>query len=110
MQVLNWFSSIDFASQQNDHLKRRQLGTGQWLLDSPKFQTWLKTLGKTLFCPGIPGAGKTIITAIVVDHLLQRYQDEPTVGVAYIYFNFQRNDEQKLDDLLAALLKQLSET
>lgn len=110
LEVLNWLSSIDFASQQNDHLKRRQTGTGQWLLDSDEFQHWLETPGKTLFCPGIPGAGKTVLTALVVDHLLENYQSKPAVGIAYIYFNFRRKDEQKLDDLLACLLKQLIET
>ena len=108
MQILDWLSSMDFASQQNDHLRRRQTGTGQWLLGSDEFQQWLETPGKTLFCPGIPGAGKTILTAIVVDHLLGQYQSQPAVGMAYIYCNFRRQDEQRLDYLLASLLKQLS--
>ena len=29
--------------------------------DSVKYQSWLKTSKQTLFCPGIPGAGKTIL-------------------------------------------------
>ena len=28
---------------------------------------WLYRLNKTLFCPGIPGASKTIIVVIVID-------------------------------------------
>jgi hypothetical protein len=73
------------------------------------FRTWLGAPGKTLFCPGIPGAGKTILTSIVVDHLLDKYQDSPTVGVAYVYCNFRQQGEQRLDDLLSSILKQLSE-
>lgn len=108
-QILAWLSSIDFTSQQHDYLRRRQPGTGQWLLESRTFQQWLKTPGKTLFCPGIPGTGKTTLTAIVVDHLLNSYTGEPSVGRPYIYCNFRRQDEQKLDDLLSNLLKQLSD-
>ncbi|KAJ5010115.1 Vegetative incompatibility protein HET-E-1 [Colletotrichum sp. SAR 10_99] len=58
-KVLDWITPIDFAAQQNDNLDRRQKGTGQWLLESPDFQTWIEEDRKTLFCPGMPGAGKT---------------------------------------------------
>jgi Cdc6-like AAA superfamily ATPase len=59
------------------------------------------------FCPGIPGAGKTIITSIVVDHLGNRFENDASIGIAYVYCNFQRQDEQKPIDLLTSLVKQL---
>lgn len=107
--VLNWFTLINYAPQQHDFIRRRQQGTGQWLLDSAKFQAWLETNKQTLFCPGIPGAGKTILTAVVIDNLATRFADDPTIGVAYVYCNFQRQHEQKAEDLLASLLKQLTQ-
>ena len=107
-QILDWLASTDYTSQQHDHLRRRHPGTGQWLLNSSIFRTWLGTPGKTLFCPGIPGAGKTILTSIVVGHLLDKYQENPTAGIAYVYCNFRQQDEQRLDDLLGNILKQLS--
>jgi NACHT domain len=106
--ILDWLTPIDYASQQNDYLIRRQPGTGQWLLDSAEYQTWLKTDKQTLFCPGIPGAGKTILTSIVVDDLCKRYPGNTTIGLAYIYCNFQQKDGQTAYDLLASLLKQLA--
>jgi hypothetical protein len=105
--ILNWLTRIDHTPQQNDYIRRRQRGTGQWLLDSAEFQTWLYTGKQTLFCPGIPGAGKTILTSIVVDDLRNRFRNDITIGIAYIYCNFQRQDEQKAEDLLASLLKEL---
>ena len=63
-----------------------------------------------MFCPGIPGAGKTIITSIVVEELTTRFHNDKSVGIAYIYCNFRRQEEQKIDDLLASLLKQLSKS
>ena len=86
------------------------MGTGQWLLDSPEFQTWLRADKQTLFCPGIPGAGKTILTSIVVDELTTRFRNDETIGIAYIYCNFRRKHEQKAEDLLASLLKQLAQS
>ncbi|KAI9774450.1 MAG: hypothetical protein M1839_001733 [Geoglossum umbratile] len=109
LKILNWLTSIDYGPQQSDYIRRRQAETGQWFLDSEKFQTWLKASKQTLFCPGIPGAGKTIITAIVINDLHIRFFDKQTIGVAYIYCNFRQRDEQKAHDLLASLLKQLSQ-
>lgn len=107
LEILNWLAPMDYASQQSDYLKRRQPGTGQWLLDSADFQDWLKSDGQTLFCPGIPGAGKTILTAIAVNELTTRFQADPGVGIACVCCSFRQQDEQKAVDLLASLLKQL---
>jgi AAA domain len=60
-----------------------------------------------LFCPGIPGAGKTIITSIVVDHLHSKFQKDASVGIAYLYCNFRRQQEETSEALLLSLLKQL---
>jgi hypothetical protein len=107
--ILDWLTPIDYAAQQSDFIARQQAGTGQWLLDSAEFQAWLKDDKQTMFCPGIPGAGKTILTAATIDDLTTRFQNDPGVGIAYLYCNFRRKDEQRAQDLLASLLKQLSE-
>ncbi|KAH6705255.1 ankyrin repeat-containing domain protein [Leptodontidium sp. MPI-SDFR-AT-0119] len=108
--ILDWLTPIDYTSQQSDFIARRQEGTGTWLLDSMKYQSWRETKKQTLFCPGIPGAGKTIITSIVVEELNTRFRNDNSVGIACIYYNFRRQDEQKIDGLLASLLKQLAES
>ena len=110
LEILNWLTPVDYGPQHSDFLKRRQPGTGQWLLDSVKYQAWLNTAKETLFCPGIPGAGKTILTSIVVDNLCNRFHNDATVGIAYVYCNFRRKDEQKIDALLANLLQQLAQS
>ena len=51
--VIHWLSPLDFFSKQNDALSRRQEGTGQWLLETVEFQSWLDAAGKVLWCPGI---------------------------------------------------------
>ena len=106
--ILDWLTQVDYAPQQRDFISRRQPGTGQWLLDSEQYQAWLQTAKTTLFCPGIPGAGKTILTSIVVEDLTTRFFEDPTIGIAYTYCNFRRKEEQKIDSLLRNLLKQLA--
>ncbi|KFY10697.1 hypothetical protein V492_04887 [Pseudogymnoascus sp. VKM F-4246] len=106
-RVLDWLTPIDFDTQQSDFISRRTKGTGQWFLDSTEFQTWLNTDNKVLFCQGLPGAGKTVLTSIVVDYLLANFQGE-NVGIAYLYCDVHRQDELNIDGLLASLLKQLA--
>ena len=105
--IVDWLTTIDYAAQQNDFISRRQEGTGQWLLDSEEFHEWLNQKQQTLFCPGIPGAGKTMITSIVVDNLCRRFENDGSVGIAYLYCNFRQQQDQKPGDLLAGLLGQL---
>lgn len=107
--ILDWLTPIDYALQQIDCISRRQEGTGQWLLDSDEFKEWMEADNQTLFCPGIPGAGKTILTSIVVDYLYGNYQQDGSVGIAYLYCDFRRKDQQKPEDLIANLLKQLAQ-
>ncbi len=87
-EVLDWLTPVDYGPQQSDYLRRRQQGTGQWLLDSEEFKGWLSTGDQTLFCPGIPGAGKTILTSIVVDYLGSTFHNDPKISIAYVYWQF----------------------
>jgi len=105
--ILDWLTPIDYAPKQSDIFRGRQKGTGQWLLDSDIFKNWASQSKQTLFCPGIPGAGKTVITSIIVEHLLTEFQNDINIGIAYIYCNYKQQQEQKLVDLLKSLLKQL---
>jgi hypothetical protein len=104
--ILDWITPIDYALQQSDFTSRRQAGTGQWLLDSAEFKAWVETDERTLFCPGIPGAGKTILTSIVVEELFTRFENDGNIGIACLYSNYRRQHEQNLEDLFASLLKQ----
>jgi hypothetical protein len=48
-----------------------------------------------------------MLTLIVVNKLTTRFGNDKSIGVAYVYCNFRRQDEQKAGDLLANLLRQL---
>ncbi|KAL7948570.1 hypothetical protein V8C42DRAFT_254682 [Trichoderma barbatum] len=109
LKILDWLTPHNYSLQQSEFFNRRQPGTGQWLLDSVEFQKWSNTSKQTLFCPGIPGAGKTIMTSIIVNTLYARFKSDATIGIAHLYCNFQLKLEQKAEDLLASLLRQLAE-
>lgn len=60
----------------------------------------------TLCCSGIPGAGKTFLASIVIEHL-KRTQKEQNVAVLAIYCGYNNVKSQSIDDLIAALIKQI---
>ncbi|KAF3217717.1 hypothetical protein TWF106_000256 [Orbilia oligospora] len=106
-EIISHLPVDDFSAKQNSLFKRRQRGTGQWFLNSPEYQTWLKEKG-ILFCQGIPGVGKTIMTSIVIDDLTERYSNDMSVGIAYVYFGFKDTAQLSLEHLMLSLVKQLA--
>lgn len=109
LETLDWLTRFDYGPQQSDHLKKRQPGTGKWFLQSTEYQNWRERDNNTLLCTGIPGAGKTIISAIAVDDLMARRRSNRTLGLAYIFYDSNRKKDQKAEDILASVLKQLSQ-
>jgi hypothetical protein len=103
---MEWISTTDYPAQQSDIIKQRQEGTGQWFLDAPEVAKWLSEPKGTIFCPGIPGAGKTMVAAIAIDYLLKLVHNS-LHGVAYVYCNYKAQEEQDASRMLAAILKQL---
>ncbi|EEU44035.1 uncharacterized protein NECHADRAFT_74034 [Fusarium vanettenii 77-13-4] len=109
-EILEWLTPVDYAPQHNDLFRKRLPGTGKWFLGLEEFYTWATSKRQTLFCHGIPGAGKTLLTSIVIDHLCQQFGSDPGVGIAYIYFNYRMQNTQPPEELLLSLLKQLAQT
>jgi hypothetical protein len=51
-KILNWLSKRNFWTNQLDYFARAEDGTGQWLLDSPEFKTWIAGEKQFLWCCG----------------------------------------------------------
>ncbi|KAJ7590173.1 hypothetical protein C8J56DRAFT_1025329 [Mycena floridula] len=104
-EFLDWISKLDFQATQRQTFQKHTAGTGEWFLKSQEFVDWKDGTTKVLWCPGIPGAGKTILSSIIINHL-QSIAD-PTMAVLYIYCDYTRHADQTPTQLLGALLKQL---
>ena len=108
-RILEWLSPIDVAQKQQDIFDQHQEGTGSWFLESSKFVEWTGENPNScmLFCPGDPGAGKTVMLSLAVDHLMAKF---PTQGVA-IVFAFCRYNEPDARTgafIIASLTRQLA--
>lgn len=53
----------------------------------PEFCAWVESKG-VLFCLGIPGVGKTILSSIVINHLQEHHAADWNISIMYIYFNY----------------------
>ncbi|KAJ7038944.1 ankyrin repeat-containing domain protein [Mycena alexandri] len=85
----------------------REKGTGGWLLAANVFKQWKSQSGRTLWCRGMPGAGKTVLVSMVVDDLSAECQNNRDIGVACIYLNHKEVHNQTPSKLLAGLWRQL---
>jgi hypothetical protein len=89
-------------------LAGKEENTGQRFLDSPDFNRWIGGPKQIIFCPGMPGAGKTMMAAIAIDHLVDQVQNESN-GVAFVYCSYTTPVDKDANAVLSALLRQLVE-
>lgn len=87
--------------------RERQRGTGTWLFDLPEMTQWLESPNDALWIYGIPGAGKTMLSTLVVDDVLTRKRSE-SVGTAYFYVRHDDRDSHKSKTVLGSLVAQLA--
>ncbi|RYN82789.1 hypothetical protein AA0120_g9495 [Alternaria tenuissima] len=84
----------------------RQDNSAQELLKNSEFKVWLNQVGKTLWCTGMPGIGKTINIAYIIDFLLQLRRNS-NIGVAFVYFSYKDCESQTPVNIMASILQQL---
>lgn len=102
--------SLSQARKQVELINERVAGTGQWFLQNEGFLKWAKKdldvdVQPTLFCPGIPGAGKTFLTSIVIDDIIRLFENDAKIGVVFFYFNSQ--ERFSASDVFSSFLRQL---
>ena len=105
--ILSWLSGSAHACHHEELLRHRAPGTGEWFINSHDFQKWVEYEASILFCPGIPGSGKSFITCAAIDHLQSHFANDDSVGICYIYCKYKRREEQGEAFILSSLLKQL---
>ncbi|KAI4092894.1 MAG: hypothetical protein L6R37_007496 [Teloschistes peruensis] len=104
--ILAWLSPLNFWPRHQDIASTRTEGTGTWLIASDEFQAWRRHLTKLLWCAGMPGAGKSVLASVVIDHLSHTVVDEKH-GLAFVYCNYKERAQQTQNNLISSLINQL---
>lgn len=93
------------SSEFRRHLASQAPGTGHWICNTAKFEQWQTSENHgSLWIKGVPGAGKSVLVASMVDHL-KRDDENP---VLYFFFRYiiaaNRTSRGLVRDWLAQLL------
>ena len=102
-QIKSWLCPPDPSTNANHARELRHEGTGTWLLENPIFQDWHSGSRRYLWLHGLAGCGKTVLSAMVLDHLARgdhRF-------VLSFFFDFSDTTKQTLDGMLRSLAFQL---
>lgn len=108
-EVLDWISKFDCNEKHQQTQSTRAANTGNWFLNNPTFQKWLRghSSGNVLYCPGLAGAGKTYITSLVIDEVKNlATRKEGDIAVAFIYFDYQKKEDQTANVVTGSILRQ----
>ncbi|KAI4251363.1 MAG: hypothetical protein L6R42_008412, partial [Xanthoria sp. 1 TBL-2021] len=106
-KALSWLSPVNPALKHRAFARERQVGTGIWLFDLPEMTHWLERPNAALWIYGIPGAGKTTLSTLVVDEVLNRKRSN-SIGTAYFYVRHDDKDSHKPSNVLGSLIRQLA--
>ena len=106
-KVLQNLSDSDPAAKLKEFRRDRQPGTGTWLFDLDEMSSWIAGNTSALWIYGIPGAGKTILSTLVVDEVLFRKRSD-SVGTAYFYVRHDDKSSHSLSNIFGSLITQLA--
>ena len=107
-KALSQLTTIDFEANHADIASRRANLTGGWFLESAQFTSWRRHESSSiLWCPGIPGSGKTILSSLVIDDLRVEIARDPGIGLAGNYCSYL--DIQSTMNLMGSIIRQLLE-
>ena len=106
LSVLDWLSGFHPYARHNRALSARQEGTCHWLLHTSQLAAWLSTSPSLLWLHGIPGAGKTILVASLIDHLAEGPKSRQGL-LAYFYCDATDDESLRNEIILGSLLCQI---
>ncbi|KEZ41303.1 hypothetical protein SAPIO_CDS7403 [Scedosporium apiospermum] len=86
--MLEWISPVDYISQHNDYEARGEPRSRKWLFESSEYTQWVNKKGGILLCPGTPGSGKTITTAMITKDIQTMIGNDKDRRVVNVYCTY----------------------
>ncbi|KZV72361.1 hypothetical protein PENSPDRAFT_361100 [Peniophora sp. CONT] len=91
--------------QPSNYERKRQTGSCEWFFDE-NYEDWKAHGNKVYWVHGNPGAGKSVLSSSVIDKVGM----DPTLSLAYFYFDFSDLTKQDCVALASSLVFQLGTT
>ncbi|KAH8807526.1 ankyrin repeat-containing domain protein [Xylogone sp. PMI_703] len=108
-RIQDWLQPTDYAAHSSEfhrHLSSQAPGTGLWLSKTSKYQQWKESDDHgILWVKGVPGAGKSVIAASMVEFLQRTNEGTPVLHFFFRYIvSKNRKPRNLIQDFLAQLL------
>lgn len=88
------------------HFSLHQDGTGVWLLESADFERFMSTPKSKIWLYGIPGAGKSVLSATIIDHI--KAQRTEHVALAFFFCEYFNTATQTCRNIFGSIARQLA--
>ncbi|RFN48582.1 vegetative incompatibility protein het-e-1 [Fusarium flagelliforme] len=107
-RILKDFGKMNPRQEYETNRKLRHGLTGLWLTQGVEFNDWHSTPRARLWCSGIPGGGKSVLAASIIEECLQRNGKDPDKAVAYFFCTYRQPLSQDPRSILSSLCMQLA--
>ncbi|KAK1851238.1 ankyrin repeat protein [Colletotrichum chrysophilum] len=105
--LLNFYVTHNPQQNYDMSLRLRHGRTGLWLIRLPEFQQWLRSTGNSrLWLKGIPGAGKTVLAASIIEAALGESSD--SIACAFFFCDYKVSATHNIENILLSIVYQLS--
>ncbi|KAA8902942.1 hypothetical protein FN846DRAFT_954798 [Sphaerosporella brunnea] len=108
-EAQHWLNAERPEALYDINLQHRLDGTCDWILLKEDYQNWERGAGaRNLWVMGIPGAGKTVLSASLISDLTRRKGS----SIVVLYFFFRNGDVKTTEpvEMVASLISQLIRT
>ncbi|MCJ1466599.1 hypothetical protein MMC07_005219 [Pseudocyphellaria aurata] len=105
------FEWLDHPSPQENHdiacrARNVKAKTGRWFLDGDTFKNFKNIPCSLLWLHGESGCGKTVLASAIIEELQVLQNGDPSIGIAYWYYNANDKKRTSLSNLVRALITQ----
>jgi ankyrin repeat protein len=105
-KILSFFGTVDPGKNQRTGMNLLHSGTGLWFTDGDEFKSWRDNGHSRLWIYGIPGAGKTILMARIID--LLEHDPVAADGLAYFYCDYKDDTTHNPIEIFGSIARQFA--
>ncbi len=105
--VMAWLNAPNPTPKYTNALQGSHPGTGSWYVFGEAFDRWTQNPNSISWLWGIPGSGKTVLSATIIERLTDLCSHEPESALAYFHFAFDDRALQTVEGMIRSLAVQL---
>ncbi|KAL6716780.1 hypothetical protein ACLMJK_004692 [Lecanora helva] len=107
-RLSQWLGLPDPSTNFHAALEKRHPETGLWLMKCQQFEAWKSCTSSLLWLHGNAGCGKTILSAVALQEVLQSKATHAEMVVSYFYFDFNDMEKQSSEKAIRSILFQFA--